>query len=201
MINRSEKIVFIGNPRSCTTSLHNLLSPKGFDFSYWHDPLDYYINSLPNYNEYQYFMIVRNPYDRFVSWWSQHRRHNHKFIMKYANFSEWVKSGEYHDWPFHTDGDPRPVIRNYWIDNSPLRQKDFIQNDEGIEVNILKFESINEDWKNIFCKKTNVFAEDVEMPLTNATTHEPYLDYYDDTLKEMVYNYAREDFEFFGYNK
>jgi len=200
MINRQQKIIFIGNPRACTTTLNVLLSPKGFDFSYWHDTVEYYVKSIPDYKDYQYFMIVRNPYDRFVSWWSQHRRHNHKFIMKYNNFEEWVKSGEFHDWPTHTDGDPRPP-RNYWTEQSPLRQIDFIKNTGDVEVNILKFENIQEEWEDLFVKKTNLYFDSVSFPKTNDTKHDSFETYYTDELKEIVYNHTKEDFMAFGYSK
>ena len=200
MINRQQKIIFIGNPRVCTTTLNVLLSPKGFDFSYWHDTVEYYVKSIPDYKDYQYFMIVRNPYDRFVSWWSQHRRHNHKFIMKYNNFEEWVKSGEFHDWPTHTDGDPRPP-RNYWTEQSPLRQIDFIKNTGDVEVNILKFENIQEEWEDLFVKKTNLSFDSVSFPKTNDTKHDSFETYYTDELKEIVYNHTKEDFMAFGYSK
>ena len=200
MINFNHKIIFIGNPRSCTTSLNKLLKPRGFDFSYWHDPVQYYIDNIPNYKDYQYFMICRNPYDRFVSWWFQHRRHNHKFIMKYESFEEWILSGEYHDFPTRTEGDPRPP-RNYWIQNSPLIQTHFIKNDKNINVNILRFEKIQEDWENVFLKTTNLSFDSTLFPKTNDTIHNHFEEYYDQRLKDIVFNYSREDFKYFGYEE
>ncbi|NVM34349.1 MAG: sulfotransferase family 2 domain-containing protein [Candidatus Lokiarchaeota archaeon] len=202
VIHEGQKIIFIGNPRACTTSLSKLLKPKGFNFKFWHDPVQYYIDNIKNYQNYEYFMICRNPYDRFLSWWFQLRRHSHDFIMKYKSFEEWIKSGEYHDFPKRKRGDPRPP-RTYWQTHCPLKQFDFIKNDKDIHVNILKFEKIQEDWINVFCKKTKVFntSNYPKLPITNETNHKKYEDYYTEELKEIVYNHAKEDFLNFGYER
>jgi hypothetical protein len=76
MLNSKEKVAFIGNPRAATTSIKNIIVSRGFNCTYWHDPIQFYVDTLHEPTDVKYFIVVRNPWDRFVSWWSHHRRHN-----------------------------------------------------------------------------------------------------------------------------
>ena len=189
-------LVFIGNPRCCCTGTVEYWNSKGIYIDYWHDPLQYYTKRLSNPQDYKYYMIIRNPWDRFVSWWHQHRRHNHNFIMKYKNFDEWVKSGEYHDWPDHTQGDPRPETREYWKTHSPLLQTDFLENDLGIEVNLMRIEDINTEFPK-FTKE--YFDEEVILNKVNSTDRKDYYEYFTDETLEIVNEYLKKDIEFLNY--
>lgn len=61
---------------------------------------------------------------------------------------------------------------------------------------VLRFEHLQEDWGML---RERLGMPDRELPLINATVHEPYATYYNDATREAVGNLFRRDIETFGY--
>jgi hypothetical protein len=192
VIVEERKEIWIGNPRAGTTTLVNLIKGEYWE-GFWHDPMNYYCEILgTTIKRYDCYMIVRNPWDRLVSWYYQHKRHDHEFISSYNSFSEWVNSKNFDDWIFHNQGDPRGSTKYYWKKNSPLIQKNFIKNDLGIKVKLLKLENIEDEFKKIYPDKT--FGK-----LNDTKRDKNYRSYYNKETLQIVNEFLKEDIELLDY--
>jgi hypothetical protein len=133
--------------------------------------------------DYFIFTIVRNPYDRLVS------------------YIAWLEN----KW-----SDVRPLDRNYFnlkineilkrtevLNTHQLRpQTHFIQyRNQSAVHKIYKFEQLEEAYSDLSHK----FNLNVKLPHRMKSCHEDFEYYYDNTLKKKVYNFYRKDFELFGY--
>ena len=129
-----------------------------------------------SYNNYRKFTIIRNPYDKMVSWYFYLKRNlgeNHNVI----EFNEWIKDPSKF---WHAD-DPISFLKPQckWIDDT---------------VVLLKFENLNKELNEFFNKE-------IDLPVTNKSNHEHYLEYYDKTSLDIIYDRYKEDFKKFNYKK
>ena len=129
-----------------------------------------------SYNNYKKFTIIRNPYDKMVSWYFYLKRNlgeNYNVI----EFNEWIK-------------DPS----KFWHADDPI---DFLKPQcECVDntVILLKFENLNKELKQFFGKEIN-------LPITNKSNHNNYLEYYNQESLDIIYNRYKKDFEKFNYKK
>ena len=128
------------------------------------------------YNNYRKFTIIRNPYDKMVSWYFYLKR-NLGEDYNIIEFNDWIK-------------DPS----KFWHANDPISflkpQCDWIDS----TVEIIKFENLKDDLNNFFNKKIN-------LPITNKSNHSHYLDYYNSDSLNIIYNRYKKDFNKFNYKK
>ena len=129
--------------------------------------------------------IVRNPFDRVVSWFHHHRQH-----IPFSSFSEWVKAGLPVDWPEEWRGKDQehdPLMLTTW----------FCNNDGGICLNqIVKFEELDGGCRFI---SHAIGREYTGLGRRNATEHEPYWTYYNDMTREIVAERFARDIKMFKY--
>ena len=161
------------------------------------------------YDSYRKFAIVRNPYDRMVSWYFYLKKEMKKEHLKgdwrwksgehfTSNFKQWVED------PLK-DYYPKWKISN--ISNSfddSFEKKDLTKCDVSLlssqhvwvndTVYILKYENLNEDLNNFF-------KEHIDIPIFNNSKHEHYLNYYDKDSLNIVYHRYKQDFDKFNYKK
>ena len=128
-----------------------------------------------SYNNYRKFTIIRNPYDKMVSWYFYLKRNLGDYDI--IEFNEWIK-------------DPS----KFWHANDPISflkpQCDWIDN----TVEIIRFENLDNELNKFFNKKIN-------LPITNKSNHNHYLEYYNDESLNIIYNRYKKDFEQFNYKK
>lgn len=136
-----------------------------------------------NYGKYFKFSIVRNPYDLQVSLYhyiKQSKGYRDYEVANKLSFKEFV----------------RREIRN----KAP-RQSDFLTDEEGnlIVDYIGKTEELQESINEI-CNKIGI--EEVDLGHKNRSSRKSdYRNYYDDELREEVYEYFKRDFKLFSYEK
>lgn len=133
------------------------------------------------WEQYFSFAVVRNPWDRFVSYVAFMMRHNGAF-----------------------DRDPRAAMQRVLANpqNQSLvhyrPQSDFVTDASGalIVSKICRAERLQQDFDEV-CTALNLPRSELEV--RNASTHRPYVEYYDDALREAVAERYRADIERFGY--
>jgi hypothetical protein len=177
MIIDQHKVIFIHIPKNAGTSIEEYFGNESFRIqpdkhADIHEIKTKFKNS---YNNYRKFTIIRNPYDKMVSWYFYLKKNLGSYDI--IEFNEWIKD------PF-----------KFWHANDPISflkpQCDWIDN----TVEIIKFENLNKELNNFFNK-------DIQLPITNKSNHKYYADYYNEDSANIIYNRYIKDFKQFNYNK
>ena len=178
MIIDKYKTIFIHIPKNAGTSIETLFANDSFRIQPNKHADIYEIKRKfkNSYNNYKKFTIIRNPYDKMVSWYFYLKRNlgeNHNII----EFNKWIKDPSKF---WHAD-DPISFLKPQydWVDNT---------------VEIVKFENINKGLNDFFGKKIN-------LPITNKSNRNNYLEYYNDKSLDIIYNRYEKDFKQFNYKK
>ena len=129
-----------------------------------------------SYNNYRKFTIIRNPYDKMVSWYFYLKRNlgeNYKII----EFNEWIKDPSKF---WHAD-DPISYLKpqHEWIDDTMV---------------LIRYENLYKELNKFFNKKIN-------LPITNKSNRNNFLEYYNKNSLDIIYNRYKEDFKKFNYEK
>ena len=178
MIIDQYKTIFIHIPKNAGTSIETYFAngsvriqpDKHADI---HEIKTKFKNS---YNNYKKFTIIRNPYDKMVSWYFYLKKNlgeNYNVI----EFNEWIKDPSKF---WHAD-DPVGYLKPQfeWIDDT---------------VEIIKFENINKELNNFF-------GEIISLPISNKSNRNHYLEYYNKESLNIIYNRYKKDFKKFNYKK
>lgn len=216
-INYSQKIIFIHIPKCAGTSVERILQIKD-EKDFYTEKLtsnilaelalknftdeDYKICASKNKQHYTYkelskilsedilknftkFSIVRNPYDRLVSEYY----FREKSVKLHKNFEDFAKNVL----------KLNRFTRNWLYDGHLETQSSYLINEENNFNSIdkiFKFEKLNECAAFL----TGVTG-DKNMPhLRKTSNRKPYEEYYTQELKEIVYNFYKEDFINFNYS-
>ena len=111
-----------------------------------------------------------------VSWYFYLKR-NLGEDYNIVDFNEWIKNPSSF---WHAD-DPISYLKPQcdWIDNT---------------VETIKFENLKEELNNFFNEK-------IDLPITNKSNRNHYLEYYNEQSLSIIYNKYKEDFKQFNYKK
>tara|TARA_R100001594_G_scaffold108127_1_gene142765 strand:- start:94 stop:669 length:576 start_codon:yes stop_codon:yes gene_type:complete len=191
MIINEHKTIFIHIPKNAGTSIESIFKPcvKLNKLIDRHATIYDIKNKLPNiYKKYNKFAIVRNPYERMVSWYHYLKTAtNARTIITLktwdASFNEWVDNIE--------------EVTAKYLPNHLTLEKELLKpqyNWVDETVTILKYENLN---KELNC----FFNKDFCLPIKNKTKHNNYLDYYNNESLNIVYNKYKEDFKKYNYKK
>ena len=184
MIIDKYKTIFIHIPKNAGASVAEFFSKQWVSLRVQPNKHDtaYQIKSrFPElYNSYSKFAIIRNPYDRMVSWYFYLKRNALKGISSEYDvipFEKWVED------PYkfcHFDDRPNFIDPQHsWVDET---------------VVILRYENLKEDLNRFF-------EEEIDLPWVNKSNHENYLNYYNKQTLDIVYDRYKEDFEKYNYKK
>jgi chondroitin 4-sulfotransferase 11 len=195
MIIDKHKTIFIHIPKNAGTSIREYfgqsLSVVKYGIKKHDDARAIHLKIRDSRRLYSRFAIVRNPYDRMVSWYffvklyMKSQKTNIEF-----DFKQWIKNPfkesykkekPYENWlNLHKDLLFRPQYT--WVTPSKW------------SVTILKYENLKEELNKFLEKEIN-------LPIVNKTEHEYYLKYYDKESLDIVYDKYKEDFEKFNYER
>ena len=177
MIIDKYKAIFIHIPKNAGTSIEEYFGNESVRIqpskhADIHEIKSRFKNS---YNNYKKFTIIRNPYDKMVSWYFYLKKYLGNYIV--IEFNDWIK-------------DPS----KFWHANDPISflkpQYDWI--DDTVEI--IKFENLNKEINSFFNKKIN-------LPVTNKSNHNNYLEYYNKQYLDIIYDKYKKDFIKFNYKK
>ena len=178
MIIDKYKTIFIHIPKNAGTSIETLFANDSFRIQpNKHANIFEIKKKFKNsYNNYKKFTIIRNPYDKMVSWYFYLKRNlgeNYDII----DFKEWIKDPSIF---WHVD-DPISYLKpqHTWVDET---------------VKIIKFENLNKELNEFF-------GEDIDLPMVNKSDHDHYLNYYNKESLDIVYSKYKEDFKKYNYER
>lgn len=134
------------------------------------------------------FSVVRNPWDRIVSMYcyriktNQTELHRHKL-----SFEEWLR---------FTLVDKDPVF--YDKPKMFMPQFDWLvdENSDLIVSNLLRFESLSDDFQDF---TTKLGLSSIALPHVNKTNRSSYSSYFTSETKDIVENFYLKDINAFGY--
>jgi len=178
MIIDEHKAIFVHIPKNAGTSIETLFSNRSFRIQpNKHDTIHDIKRKFPElYKSYRKFTIIRNPYDKMVSWYFYLKRNigeKHEII----EFNEWIK-------------DPQ----QFWHANDPVYFLDSQHTWIDDTVEIIKFENLNKELNEFFNK-------DLDLPLVNESSHEHFSNYYNKKSYDIIYSRYKKDFEKYNYRK
>ena len=180
MIIDKEKLIFIHIPKNAGTSITSYFSTQRINQPRKHASIEEIKSGFPTeYEAYKKFAIVRNPYDRMVSYFFYLKKNNNYYVRG-INFKEWsnyliniIKEN------INNSELKKTFTQDSWVDNT---------------VNILKFENLEKEMNNFL-------KEQIKLPKINTSNHQEFLKYYDEDSLNNIYNIFKEDFEKFNYKK
>ena len=181
MIIEKHKTIFIHIPKNAGTSISTYFGPvkhtKGEQIASKHDTIKEIKSKFPaKYTNYKKFAIIRNPYDRMVSWYFYlNGKAKVRPIDTPPPFQQWIKN------PMKFFFDPKRFLdpQHTWIDDT---------------VSIVKYENLNKELNKFF-------GEKIDLSIVNNSNHEHYLSYYNEESLNIVYNKYKEDFKKYNYKK
>ena len=186
VINHKYKHSFIHIPKCAGHSMQSHL----WVGNVCHTTVKDYIENDEWREDYFSWTFVRNPLDRLLS----------------SYF--WVKKPKYKFEKWHTELREKHVINfdNFvrWLDNANIEndillkpQHEYVLYNDIIKINFVgRFENLNKDWSYVTNK---VMGKEIPILHKNKTDHKHYMEYYDDSLIEIVFNKYKKDFKVFNY--
>ena len=116
------------------------------------------------------FGTVRNPWDRWVSWWKFSHRNN-------RNHPETI-----------------PSLKTFLLEKPENHYLDFFEGAK--DLHIIRFENLQQDF-NIVCDKIGIPRQ--KLPHENKTKRKHYTEYYDNETRQIVAERYAKDIEYFDY--
>lgn len=196
-------IAFFHNPKTAGWSIMTVLKDKhGFDKNMYRHGGPKKIEKLVKLHKFKTFAVVRNPFDRLLSWY-----YHMIFTILDIRNREIVLDKEQYELLLSCFTFKNFVLNAHWIyrDHGQVKlnfrqsQLDFLKNRKGdLPDYILRYENLDEDWEK-FCK--NVDLEYYPLPKLNVSRVpiEDYRYYYDDEMVEIVTKRYQDDIDYFGY--
>lgn len=226
MIIEKYKAIFVHIPKTAGSSIKHYFRlsrqhSQFFNGYNTHNSIHQIRKSHPDlYKSYKKFSIVRNPYDKMVSWFFYLKKRKAKKLKKvgselpkangsldFVEFNAWVK-----DFPsfqnaiarLFADTSLNISFSGYDFDGVGPKQYTFKSTLSYMlkpqhtwlddTVKIIKFENINKELSDFFETKIN-------LPISNKSIHNHYSTYYNRESLDIIYNKYEEDFKKFNYKK
>ncbi len=132
------------------------------------------------YARYFSFAIVRNPWDRHVSFFHYVRRdathYQHALFRQFSDFTAYAR---------------------WRVENPDRLQRTFVFDDDDRQlVNFIgRFENLSADFSTV-CARVGA---SIELPRKNVSNDRPYREFYNTETRELIARVTAPDIECFGY--
>ena len=201
LVNNKRKLVFIHIPKNAGTTFKSVLysthgdvewkRPFTDEKKYTHSPLKSFYASFPESNDYKVITIIRNPYERALSWYSYYRtptyynRHPQMRAVHYAQqpFLEFLK---WYNRSFKSKWEMLPQV--WWYTHKNKLHSDYQ----------IRFENLEQD--------INKVSKELEMDITFKIPHNNKSsesltvgDVYCDESISIINEWYKEDFKKLDY--
>ena len=201
LVNNKRKLVFIHIPKNAGTTFKSVLysthgdvewkRPFTDEKKYTHSPLKSFYASFPESKDYKVITIIRNPYERALSWYSYYRtptyynRHPQMRAVHYAQqpFLEFLK---WYNRSFKSKWEMLPQV--WWYTHKNKLHSDYQ----------IRFENLEQD--------INKVSKELEMDITfkiphNNKSSESFTvgDVYCDESISIINEWYKEDFKKLDY--
>ena len=200
LVNHKRKLVFIHIPKNAGTTFKSVLysthgdveweRPFTDEKKYTHSPLKSFYASFPESKDYKVITIIRNPYERALSWYSYYRtptyynRHPQMRAIHYAQqpFLEFLK---WYNRSFKSKWEMLPQV--WWYTHKKKLHSDYQ----------IRFENLEQD--------INKVSEELEMNIIKIPHNNKSLesltvgDVYCDESISIINEWYKKDFEELDY--
>tara|TARA_R100000664_G_C2758386_1_gene147218 strand:+ start:2830 stop:3546 length:717 start_codon:yes stop_codon:yes gene_type:complete len=214
--------IFLGLPKTGGNAMIDYLqnfNPRRIGVSYGHHTYQNLVNLESEIVEYggvmnrkvygideaHYFVTVRNPWDRMVSFWSYSRNFGTNIGARFTEFKKKLVNGLSFSDFLNIVCNEKP-IENEDNDNDLFRpQIDYLVNDKNEvvidDVLMLEDVKVNTDkmLKKYISEETLNELTGGDFKVINNSNHLPYMEYYNEDLIDMVYEYEKEIIDLMGY--
>ena len=200
LINNKRRLVFIHIPKNAGTTFKSVLysthgdveweRPFTDEKKYTHSPLKSFYASFPESKDYKVITIIRNPYERALSWYSYYRtptyynRHPQMRAIHYAqqSFLEFLK---WYNRSFKSKWEMLPQV--WWYTHKKKLHSDYQ----------IRFENLEQDINKV----SNELGMDIiKIPHNNKSSESFTIeDEYCDESISIINEWYKEDFEELDY--
>ena len=182
---KNKKIIFVHIQKSGGTSVLKFFKNKK-NHNKIKDDIKYLKNKKENINNYFKFTIVRNPWDRIVSFYHYHKQKLIKGIVV-SNTWKYIKNLKFHDF-LKSHQFQKWASRNNIVDYITYKDKIYIDY-------FINFEKLKDDFEII--KK--IADKHGVLPVTNKSKHHNYEKYYDKKSKKIISDLFQREINFFNF--
>jgi hypothetical protein len=184
----SSNIIWYITPKCGSRTLHKIFRENNINF-----PTEKY-DEVQNFTKnYFSFSIVRNPWDRLLSCYTQ------KIVKQKPPAGQ--KRPAYFRWELNYQ---KPSFKDFIriiAENKNIKRDrhwDLYHNIIPVsDIDFIgRFENLQEDF-NIVCDKIGIPQQ--QLPHQNKSKHKHYTEYYDDETRQIVAEKYAKDIEYFGY--
>lgn len=208
----SLKFIFVSIPKNASKSVYQALGYKNKDRSKKtdigildnHCRCEVLINrySIDEFNSRFKFCIVRNPWERAVSWFYYHKNVIRSPVYN-TTFEQWVLNNCPHHWKKQNGTD------YLQLGLSPLEQWHWIydQHDNIMVDFVAKYETLNEDFSKVLHKLyplNPTIADEICLKIVNSYSRNRKIDYmneYDEITFNIVKELCKKDIKLFDYGR
>ena len=200
LINNKRRLVFIHIPKNAGTTFKSVLysthgdveweRPFTDEKKYTHSPLKSFYASFPESKDYKVITIIRNPYERALSWYSYYRtptyynRHPQMRAIHYAqqSFLEFLK---WYNRSFKSKWEMLPQV--WWYTHKKKLHSDYQ----------IRFENLEQDINKV----SNELGMDIiKIPHNNKSSESFTIeDEYCDESISIINEWYKEDFKKLDY--
>jgi hypothetical protein len=193
----TDKFIHLHFPRTAGTSLRHLLLKKyrqhytvidSLNHPSWH--------MIEQYPEMPKFMLIRNPWSWYVSWYFHKKEHG---VIK-ENFDEYLDNMLTADW----SEEPNPNRRFIPWQIYATCTKTFMGFTHHGTTDILKYEDLPESYANLVAKYTDIEEQEIAFDLTQTWIRmskymKNYRHYYTKEMRDKVFSADKYLIQRFGY--